>query len=81
MAEAERRMDASLACPTKEYLGATFTGTSQKPYSSLPSRNRISALRACAVSDSPLANTDATRPNSCTPCSLHMINELRFWKS
>ena len=45
------------------------------------SSRRYSALRACAVSDSPRASTEATRPSSCTPCALHMITELRFWKS
>ncbi len=39
---------------------------------------RNSALRAWAVRDSPLANTDAVAPNFCTPRSLHLMIELRF---
>ena len=40
-----------------------------------------SAERACAVSDSPRAKTDAVLPKVEAPCSVNIITEERFWKS
>ncbi len=42
---------------------------------------RYSAERACAVSPSPRASTDAVLPSSEGPSAEHIINDERFWKS
>ena len=42
---------------------------------------RYSAERACAVSPSPRANTEAVDASVDADCSVHIMTEDRFWKS
>ena len=42
---------------------------------------RYSALRACAVSDSPRASTEALLPSSDAPSGEQKMIDERFWKS
>ena len=56
----------------------TFTRCAQRTLSHLI---RYSALRACAVSDSPRASTEALLPSSDAPSGEQKMIDERFWKS